>query len=158
MAVSHPALKLGMKLVGPWLFKKYPYRELYFLEEARRIRAAVQCPLMYIGGCSTVESFETVMNEGFDFVQLGRTLIKDPDLVNHLREQQMGYRNGCNHCNRCAGMIDSPKWRALRFVTKGLLIAGATTMPHGIVVNCYFVETSVTTSLARFEEIANFNQ
>ena len=102
------ALKLGMKIVGPWLFKKYPYRELYFLEEARRIRAAVQCPLMYIGGCSTVESFETVMNEGFEFVQLGRTLIKDPDLVNHLREQQMGYRNGCNHCNRCAGMIDSP--------------------------------------------------
>ena len=102
-------IRLGMKLVGPKLFRTYPYHELYFLEEARQIRQAVNCPLVYIGGCTTVESFRTVMREGFGFVQLGRPLIRDPALANHLQQQREHYVNGCSHCNRCAGRIDHPQ-------------------------------------------------
>lgn len=104
----NPLLRLGMKLVGPRLFRRYPYHELYFLEEARRIRQSVNCPLVYIGGCTTVDSFERVMNEGFDFVQLGRPLIRDPELANRLALLRRNYVNGCTHCNRCAGMIEHP--------------------------------------------------
>lgn len=39
-------------------------------------------PLAYLGGASTVESLEKVMNEGFDLVTLGRALIKDPEMIN----------------------------------------------------------------------------
>ena len=61
------------------------------------------------GGCTTVESFEKVMQEGFDFVQLGRPLIRDPGLPIHLQAQRERYVNGCTHCNRCAGRIEHPE-------------------------------------------------
>jgi 2,4-dienoyl-CoA reductase-like NADH-dependent reductase (Old Yellow Enzyme family) len=91
-------------MIGPVMFKKYPYEELYFLDGARRVRDRVNCKVIYIGGATDVESLETAMRE-FDFVQLGRPLIKDPAMVNHLRDQGEKYKNGCNHCNVCASLI-----------------------------------------------------
>lgn len=104
---TNPLMKLGLRIMGPIMFKDYPYQELYFLDGAKRVRDRVDCKLVYIGGACTVESFETAMHE-FDFVQLGRGLIKDPALVSNLRAQQSNYVNGCNHCNRCAGLIGHP--------------------------------------------------
>ena len=104
---KNPIARMGMKLVGPKLFREFPYEELYFLERAKRIRDKVDCQLVYIGGCSTLASVETLMREGFDFVQLGRALIKDPNFVNNAL-QQPDYDSGCTHCNLCAGMIEAP--------------------------------------------------
>jgi 2,4-dienoyl-CoA reductase-like NADH-dependent reductase (Old Yellow Enzyme family) len=103
----NPIARLGLRLIGPRMFRKYPYEELYFLDDARRIRDRVQCQLVYIGGCSTRASIDTVMREGFDFVQLGRPLLKDPDFVNHAMGDP-GYDSGCTHCNRCVALIDHP--------------------------------------------------
>ena len=94
-------------MIGPRLFKRYPYRENFFLEEAKQVRDRVQCQLVYIGGCTEPGSLETIMREGFDFVQLGRALIKDPDYVNNAIADP-GYQNGCTHCNRCATLIEAP--------------------------------------------------
>ncbi|MCZ6830709.1 MAG: NADH:flavin oxidoreductase [Gammaproteobacteria bacterium] len=104
---TNPLMKLGLRIMSPIMFKKYPYEELYFLDGARRVRDRVDCKLVYIGGACTVESFETAMQE-FDFVQLGRGLINDPDLVKNLRKEQAAYVNGCTHCNMCAGLIGHP--------------------------------------------------
>ena len=104
---KNPIARLGMRIVGPKLFREYPYEELYFLDRARRVKDRVKCPVVYIGGCSTLESLQTVMEEGFDFVQLGRPLIKDPDFVNKASVDRH-YDSGCTHCNRCAGLIESP--------------------------------------------------
>ena len=103
----NPVMRLGLRLIGSRMFRDYPYEELYFLDAARRIREAVQCSLVYIGGCTTLESLETVMREGFDFVQLGRPLIKDPDFVRKAMADP-AYDNGCTHCNRCVALIDDP--------------------------------------------------
>lgn len=103
---KNPLLRLGMRMFGKKLFREYPYEELYFLDDARRIRDRVRCKIAYIGGVSTVESLEQGLAE-FDFVQLGRALVKDPALVRHIRANP-GYRNGCTHCNRCATLIDHP--------------------------------------------------
>lgn len=104
---SNPLMRLGLRMIGPSLFRDYPYEELYFLDGARRVRDRVkQSKICYIGGCATVESLATVMDE-FDFVQLGRTLIKDPEMVNRIQLDR-AYVNGCNHCNRCAAMIKNP--------------------------------------------------
>ncbi len=100
-------MKMGLKLLGPHMFRDYPYEELYFLDGAKRVRDRVDCKLVYIGGTSTVESLETVMRE-FDFVQLGRALIKDPAMVNNIRANR-DYTNGCTHCNMCAGLISHPQ-------------------------------------------------
>ncbi len=63
--------------------------------------------MIYIGGCSTRESLDAIMNEGFEFVQLGRALIKDPDFVNNAQAKD-NYVSGCIHCNRCVPLIDHP--------------------------------------------------
>ena len=104
---KNPLMKLGLKLVGPKLFKEYPYEELYFIEQAKRIRERVQCKVVYIGGVSTSKSIETAMAAGFDFIQLGRGLLYDPDFVKNA-EKNPDYVNGCTHCNRCATLIDAP--------------------------------------------------
>jgi len=36
------------------MFRNYPYHELYFLEDAKRIRDRVNCQMVYIGGCTAV--------------------------------------------------------------------------------------------------------
>ena len=105
---KNPIAKLGSKLTGSKMFRDYPYYENYFLEDAKQIRDRVNCQMIYIGGCTEAESIEQVMREGFDFVQLGRPLIKDPEYVNNLRTQRLNYKNGCIHCNRCATLIEAP--------------------------------------------------
>jgi 2,4-dienoyl-CoA reductase-like NADH-dependent reductase (Old Yellow Enzyme family) len=104
---KNPITKLGLKLIGSRMFRDYPYHELYFLEDAKRVRDRVNCQMIYIGGCTDLDSLETVMEEGFDFVQLGRPLIKDPAFVNNAM-QDRNYKNGCIHCNRCASLIEAP--------------------------------------------------
>ncbi len=101
-------LRLGMRMVGKTMFKDYPYEELYFLEGAKRVRDRIKnAKLCYIGGTSTLESLETVMRE-FDFVQMGRALIKDPYFVKNAMADPENYVNGCTHCNECATLILHP--------------------------------------------------
>lgn len=103
---KNPLMKLGMKLVEKRFFREYPYRELYLLEHARRIRHRVQCGVCYVGGVGTADSIRTVMDEGFDFIQLGRGLLFDADFALNAGADSR-YRNGCTHCNKCATLIDS---------------------------------------------------
>lgn len=104
---KNPIMQLGLKLVGSRMFNHYPYEELYFLDDAKRVRDRVNCQMVYIGGCTDIASIEKVMGEGFDFIQLGRPLIKDPAFVNHAMADR-NYKNGCIHCNRCATLIEAP--------------------------------------------------
>jgi 2,4-dienoyl-CoA reductase-like NADH-dependent reductase (Old Yellow Enzyme family) len=103
---TNPIMKLGMRLVGGSLFKDYPYEELFFLDHAKRIRERVKCGVCYIGGVCSNDSLRSAMTEGFDFIQLGRGLIYDPDFPKNARASA-DYKNGCNHCNRCATLIDA---------------------------------------------------
>ncbi len=100
-------MKIGIRLAAPFMFKDYPYEEIYFFEQARRIRDRVQCGVCYIGGVCTNDSIRTVMDAGFDFIQLGRALIFDPDFPKQARGRS-NYKNGCSHCNQCATLIEAP--------------------------------------------------
>ena len=104
---KNPLTRLGMHVLGRRLFKDYPYEELYFLDDAKRIRDHVNCKVVYLGGVSTAQSIETTMAAGFDFVQIGRALIYDPDMVTRIQSDP-GYVSGCNHCNVCAALIEQP--------------------------------------------------
>ncbi|MBW7868844.1 MAG: NADH:flavin oxidoreductase [Brumimicrobium sp.] len=103
---KNPLMKLGMLLVGQTMFKKYPYRELFLMEAAKKFREQLTCNLIYIGGATTTESLEKIMELGFDFVQLARPLLRDPEMINHLIHYQEKYINGCNHCNKCAPLMN----------------------------------------------------
>lgn len=104
----NPLQRTAMKWFGGSLFGSMPYTELYFLEQARRVRQATDMPLVYLGGVSTRESLLQTMHEGFDFVAMGRALLRDPDLVHKLQAQGKGYENGCTHCNQCVASIARP--------------------------------------------------
>jgi 2,4-dienoyl-CoA reductase-like NADH-dependent reductase (Old Yellow Enzyme family) len=100
-------MKLGLKFLGPKMFKQYPYEETYFIEQAKNIVARVKCKVVYIGGVCTNDGLERIMAAGFDFIQIGRGLIHDPDFVKNA-QAETNYKNGCNHCNECASLIEAP--------------------------------------------------
>ncbi|MFT5442126.1 MAG: 2,4-dienoyl-CoA reductase-like NADH-dependent reductase (Old Yellow Enzyme family) [Myxococcota bacterium] len=104
---TNPLMRLGLRVVGKSLFKEYPYEELFFLEHARRIRERVSCGVCYIGGVCNNDSIRSAMSDGFDFIQLGRGLLFDPDFPKNAQASS-SYSNGCTHCNRCATLIDAP--------------------------------------------------
>ena len=80
-----------------------PFKECYFLEDALRFRAALKLPLVYVGGIVNRGNIETVLNSGFEFVQMGRALITQPDFVNRMREddENPACSCGCEHKNYC---------------------------------------------------------
>lgn len=96
------------RLVGPSMFRSYPFHELYFLEQAAQIRAAVQCKMIYIGGANSNDAYARLMQAGFDFIQLGRGLLAQPDLV-HQAQTDSHFKSNCIHCNRCVATIESPQ-------------------------------------------------
>ena len=102
---SSAVMRLGMRLMGPKLFREYPYYDNYLMEHAKRIRARVKGGVCYIGGTCSSDNIRSLMAEGFDFIQLGRGLLYDPDFANHAKAD-VKYINGCTHCNICATLIE----------------------------------------------------
>jgi 2,4-dienoyl-CoA reductase-like NADH-dependent reductase (Old Yellow Enzyme family) len=82
------------------------FREMYFLEHSRKVRAAVKMPLSFIGGVKSLESISQIMREGFDCISLARVLIHDPQFVNKLQAGAVT-KSGCTSCNRCVAKIYS---------------------------------------------------
>jgi 2,4-dienoyl-CoA reductase-like NADH-dependent reductase (Old Yellow Enzyme family) len=105
-ATLPPALRLGFKLFGRLLFKEYPFEEAYFLPMARRFRAALSLPLILLGGINTLDTIRGALAEGFDFVAIGRALLRDPDLINKMQSGTATAGN-CIHCNKCMVSIYS---------------------------------------------------
>jgi len=100
--------KVALRLFGSTIIKEYPFEELFFLEQAKVIRGAVQLPLIYLGGVSSAENMRTAMAEGFDFVALARALIRDPDMICKIEKGERAYQTECNYCNKCIAAMDTP--------------------------------------------------
>jgi 2,4-dienoyl-CoA reductase-like NADH-dependent reductase (Old Yellow Enzyme family) len=105
MADSMPkAVALGIKLFGRFFFKAYPFEEAYFRSYARQFRAALEMPLVLLGGVNRLDTIERGMADGFEFVAMGRALLRDPDLIDRMArgEAKQGL---CVHCNKCMASI-----------------------------------------------------
>lgn len=102
-------LRLGVSLFGRWLIRPLPYAPCYFLEDALHVRAAVKLPLVYVGGADSREAIERVLGHGFDAVAMARALIREPDFVRRLAEEDgqgaSTSASRCDHCNYCAARI-----------------------------------------------------
>lgn len=83
------------------------FREMYFLEYSRKIRAAVDLPLAYLGGIKSLANAEQAVAEGFECVVLARALLHDPALVNKFRSGER-VESGCDNCNGCVAYIYHP--------------------------------------------------
>ncbi|MFL6089900.1 MAG: NADH:flavin oxidoreductase [Aeromicrobium sp.] len=98
------ATKAGMRMSGHTFFKEYPWQPLYFLEQARQFREALSMPLILLGGITDRAAIETAMAEGFEFVAMGRALLREPDLVRRMQAEP-GHTSMCTHCNLCMSTI-----------------------------------------------------
>ncbi|HTO52845.1 MAG TPA: NADH:flavin oxidoreductase [Myxococcota bacterium] len=98
--------KLALRWFGERVIREYPFEEMFFLAEARAVRAAVRMPLVLLGGIVSRANIERAMAEGFDFVALGRALIADPELVRRMASDPAA-RSRCTHCNVCVAEMDA---------------------------------------------------
>lgn len=100
-------LKYSVRWFGGMMIPYEPFRPLYFLEQARSFRKAFpDATLVYVGGVTQGDQMEKVLGEeGFDFVQMGRALLRDPELVNHIAEGAAGC--DCDHVNYCIARMYS---------------------------------------------------
>jgi 2,4-dienoyl-CoA reductase-like NADH-dependent reductase (Old Yellow Enzyme family) len=101
-----PLQRWGIKAVGARFFRSYPFEEAYMLPMARRFRERLDMPLMLLGGINKRRTLDLAMAEGFEYVAMARALLREPDLVNRMREGR-AVEGACIHCNRCMPTIYS---------------------------------------------------
>ncbi|KHO24952.1 NADH:flavin oxidoreductase [Mycolicibacterium setense] len=99
--VMPPALRPAVRLVGKQTMGVYPYRDLYMLEAARQFVPVMRnTKLILLGGITDRDHLETGLREGFDFLAMGRALLREPDRVNTMMAEPAS-RSRCNHNNKC---------------------------------------------------------
>ncbi len=100
-------LRYFIRLCGPYMIRQFPFEECYFLEDARKFRAALKGPLVYVGGLVSRQGIDRALDAGFDLVQMARALVNDPAFVNKLREGDASTRSECDHRNYCIARMYS---------------------------------------------------
>ncbi|MDR1112616.1 MAG: NADH:flavin oxidoreductase [Bacteroidales bacterium] len=98
-------LKIAIRLFGRLMIPAVPFEEAYFLEDARKFRAALKLPLIYVGGLVARDKIDEILDAGFVAVQMGRALVHAPDFVNKLQAGET--RCNCKHSNYCIGRMYS---------------------------------------------------
>lgn len=99
-AVMPQPIKLGVKMVGKRFIREYPYHDAFLLEDAQQIRAAVDLPMVLLGGITDKTAIDLAMDSGFQFVAMGRALLREPDLIRRI-EADSATPSLCIHCNKC---------------------------------------------------------
>ena len=103
-------LKALVRMGGHIMIPTVPYKDAYFLEDAKAFREAVKLPLIYVGGMVSRSSMEEVLDAGFDAMQMARALVRDTDFVNKLHSGEVE-RSDCRHSNYCIGRMYSKEMR-----------------------------------------------
>lgn len=104
-----PLVRFGLKTpMGRSFLKTYPFEEAYFWDKATSFREALSIPLMLLGGINERDTMDRAMGAGFDFVAMGRAVLREPDLVNRLASG-VASQGVCIHCNRCMPTIYSER-------------------------------------------------
>ena len=99
--VMPPALRPGVRLAGKQVMGVYPYHDLYMLEAARQfVPVVTNTKLILLGGITNREHVQRGLDEGFDFVAMGRALLREPDLVGRMVADPQT-RSRCTHNNKC---------------------------------------------------------
>ena len=78
----------------------------YLADDAAKIRAAVDVPVIAVGRIHSVKLAEEVLQQGkADLVAVGRGLIADPDWVSKLEEGKQDDIRPCISCNACVDLV-----------------------------------------------------
>lgn len=78
-----------------------PEKEAYNLEMARRIKKAVNCPVIVVGGFRSYEVVEKALrDDGIDYIAMSRPLLREPGLANRWLKDDRSPAI-CISCNNC---------------------------------------------------------
>ncbi len=77
-----------------------PKKEAYNLPLAQKIRNAVKCPLMVVGGFRSFEVAEKTVQESADYISMARPFIREPGLAKRWQEGDRSPAR-CISCNSC---------------------------------------------------------
>jgi 2,4-dienoyl-CoA reductase-like NADH-dependent reductase (Old Yellow Enzyme family) len=99
-------LKTGVRMFGKMMIPAVPYKETYFFEDALKFRSALKVPLIYVGGVTSLESINKVLDAGFEGVAMARALLNEPGFIRRLQEGDFS-KNGCTHSNYCIARMYS---------------------------------------------------
>ncbi len=112
---SNPFMKAGMLFFDRFVIERFPFTQVYFLEDALAMREAVKLPLVYVGGALTRENMETVLENGFEFIALARALVAEPDFINRVDTdpKHVSPCVECGPCNRCIATMYQDECRCL---------------------------------------------
>ena len=102
---SSLAEKITMAIFGPFIIKRYRFRENFFLEQAREIRKTVKMPLVYLGGVDSRKGIKEILDSGFEFIAIARALVHDPEFLLKLKDGRID-RSECTRCNQCVVEMD----------------------------------------------------
>ena len=108
-------LRALVRVFGRVMIPTVPYSEGYFLEDAKKFRAAVKLPLIYVGGLVSRAKMEEVLEAGFQGMQVARALVRDTDFVKKLRSGEID-RSPCGHSNYCIGRMYTLEMKCNRCV------------------------------------------
>ncbi len=103
-AAFPPPVNFGFRLLGRRFLREYPFEEAYLLPYARQFRAALEMPLVLLGGINELATIERAIAEGFAFVEMGRALLREPDLIAKM-QRGSSVESLCIHCNKCMPTI-----------------------------------------------------
>ncbi len=101
-----PLQRFGLRVAGPLVMRGYPFEEAYLLPMARLFRERLELPLILLGGINEVSTIHRAMSEGFEFVAMGRALLREPTLVSRMASGAVQSAS-CIHCNKCMASIFS---------------------------------------------------
>jgi 2,4-dienoyl-CoA reductase-like NADH-dependent reductase (Old Yellow Enzyme family) len=96
---------IGRLMIGK-LEGRYELKEGYNIEAAKVIKPVLgDTPLLLVGGMRTVSHMEEVLENNYaDFISMSRPFIKEPFLVNKIKEGKMD-KVSCVSCNRCMAAL-----------------------------------------------------
>ena len=104
LIASQLAVKAGVDLIqvssNIWHNKKGS-KNIYFIEETKKLAEIVNVPVVLIGGVRDVDTMQKILNESkIEYFGLARPLICEPDLVKKWKEGK-SKKAKCVSCNGC---------------------------------------------------------
>jgi len=98
-------LKFGVILGGKIVSPTVVFKPLYFMEDAMKFREAMpDFPFIYVGGVTSREGADKVLEAGFPLMQMARAVLEDTDFVNKMAADEH-HCSGCRHINFCIGRM-----------------------------------------------------
>ena len=100
--------KIGIGLVGPWLIPNIKFRSMFLWETSLKLLNGIkesegdkeEAIVAYLGGITSLQDMNKAFESGFEFVAMGRALLREPDFLDKIKENS-SHISLCDHQNRC---------------------------------------------------------